>query len=193
MASIHPALLPANTDIPVTPGPHTEGQSAYFDPQSEIPSTTSSPQQAYKRSSGSHWNANSYTGHPESKHRRPSSPSEAAAGARSGEELLRRLSLNGQRPQNSDKPESDPRVTHPSLNLSGNVISATFAVPYKISYASGCEWVSATSTPFARVSTLTVHRNWHHVVAHLLCLTLFLISRPPSLRGTTLSSVGQAR
>lgn len=42
----------------------------------------------------------------------------------SPEEVLRRLSLQGQR----TKPkEVDPRESHPSLNLSGSVISASFS------------------------------------------------------------------
>ncbi|WPH00329.1 trehalose-phosphatase-like protein [Acrodontium crateriforme] len=72
--------------------------------------------------------------------RRPSSPREAAKGARSGEELLRRLSLAQPNPDAVDEEELDPRQAHKNLHLSGHVISATFTVPYKLSYRPGSDW-----------------------------------------------------
>src|SRR5215469_9791532 len=58
----------------------------------------------------------------------PQSPSEASASAKTGRELLRRLSLQ-------DRADLDPRAVHPSLNLSGSIISATFCVPYDVGFA----------------------------------------------------------
>lgn len=78
--------------------------------------------------------------------RAPSSASEAANGARSAEELLRRLSLTGI----DTSPQLDlidPHSAHPSLGLSGNVISATFAVPYKVGYTTTGEWVRSLVPP----------------------------------------------
>lgn len=72
-----------------------------------------------------------------------SGASEAAAGAWNGEELLRRLSLTGQSSR-IDAELIDPRNAHPSLGLSGNVISASFCVPYKVGYTTTGEWVGWT-------------------------------------------------
>lgn len=71
-----------------------------------------------------------------------STPTDGIGGTRSGEELLRRLSLHDPLAVEPDPKEADPRVAHPNLNLSGHVISATFTVPYKIGFASGKDWVS---------------------------------------------------
>ena len=78
--------------------------------------------------------------------RRPSSPAEAVAGARSPEEVLRRLSLASQSSKYPAIATFDPRTAYPGLELSGNVISATFCVPYKIDYGSAGEWVCLHST-----------------------------------------------
>lgn len=82
------------------------------------------------------------------------SPATAADGARSGEDLLRRLSLSA--PPKPNFEDADPRTAHPGLTLSGNVISAAFCVPYKIGYTSNGEWVGLTCV--GRSSTvLTPH------------------------------------
>lgn len=60
-------------------------------------------------------------------------------GKASGEEILRRLSLTDERPKVSSRTKS--RKGYPGLELSGNIISATFCVPYKIDYGSGGDWV----------------------------------------------------
>lgn len=91
------------------------------------------------------WNANYIAPTTPSKARRPSSPSEAAAGATSPKDILRRLSLASQGTQQSEATGVDPREAHPQLGLSGNVISATFCVPYKINYASSGGWVCVPS------------------------------------------------
>lgn len=74
----------------------------------------------------------------------PRGAHQAATGARTGEDLLRRLSLTG----SQSKPDLggiDPRTAHPGLGLSGNILSATFAVPYKVGYTASGEWVSSTA------------------------------------------------
>ena len=50
----------------------------------------------------------------------------------------------GQHSQDADVVEIDPRTAHPGLHLSGNVISATFTIPYKIGYNAGADWVGTT-------------------------------------------------
>jgi trehalose 6-phosphate synthase/phosphatase len=85
----------------------------------------------------------------------PITPAEAAKDARSGNELLRRLSLR-------DTPkvlEADLRQQHPGLRLSGRIISAAFCIPYKVYYRPGSQWVSLYLFPglLPRLSTGGVH------------------------------------
>lgn len=130
------------TSVPVTPGVHDAGHSAYFQTDGDAKSTNTElhfdPEQAPR---GPHWNANAYFPPPQDDDNATTSPSEVAAGARSGEELLRRLSLIGDPNRKPDLADVDPRAAHPSLNLSGGIISATFCVPYSIGYTPGFEWV----------------------------------------------------
>ena len=70
----------------------------------------------------------------------PSSPAEAAKNARSGKDLLRRLSLVGV--ASPVLPEVDPREQHPGLRLSGRIISAALCIPYRVYRHSGLDWVS---------------------------------------------------
>lgn len=91
--------------------------------------------------SGPSWNANTIPNEPIS----PTGPgatssTKAAAGARSPEELLKRLSIRHGGDGKSNLVELDPREVHPNLNLSGSVISAAFCVPYKIGYVEGADW-----------------------------------------------------
>lgn len=124
--------------VHATPGNH---DSANVDSSSGSHGN-SSPLQNLKQSVGSspHWNANYIPPGKSTEGRRTSSPTELASGARQ-EELLRRLSLAGQRPKFPEVADYDPRTAHPELNLSGNVISATFCVPFKIDYGRSGEWV----------------------------------------------------
>lgn len=71
----------------------------------------------------------------------PVSPSEAAKGASSGRELLRRLSLMGSKvaPSTMTRPEE-----HADLRLSGRIISAAFCIPYKLRFRTGLKWVCPT-------------------------------------------------
>jgi trehalose 6-phosphate synthase/phosphatase len=121
--SVHPGLHPSVTDIPVTPGIHL--------------STYASD------SSGAV--AQSYFAHDVQKLRDQlaQSPSEAAAGAKSGHDILRRMSLSGHQRQVS-LTDVDPRAANLSLSLSGSVISATFCIPHSLQYRKGRDWVSLT-------------------------------------------------
>lgn len=160
--SVNPALHESNTSIPVTP--MVENWAAVDRPQG----TTAGNAERMRNTTGPAWGANSpapVAVDPPSQ-QRPSSPSEAAAGARSPEEVLRRLSLRDARP---DVHENDPRKTHPSLNLSGHVISATFCVPYKVGYCPDAEWEltsrRGTSALFDSFSYLSgPDSSWSHTL-----------------------------
>lgn len=74
----------------------------------------------------------------------PATPAQAAKDAKTGPELLRRLSLRGTPPVL----EAHPREQYPSLNLSGRIISAAFCIPYKVHLRNGQDWVrDLLSTP----------------------------------------------
>jgi hypothetical protein len=75
------------------------------------------------------------------------SPSAAAAGARSGRELLRRMSLAGTQRQTIDNFNIDPLSAYPTLGLSGNIISAVFCMPNVLVYnGKDQDWVRHTSS-----------------------------------------------
>jgi trehalose 6-phosphate synthase/phosphatase len=120
-----------------------------------------------KVSPGPSWNPNSYF-EPKADDR-ASSPTEAAAGARSGEELLRRLSLIPDPTFRHDLADVDPRAAHPGLNLSGRIISATFVIPYNLGYAAGNDWElngrQGTSALFDSFSYLaSASSPWNHTL-----------------------------
>lgn len=101
--------------------------------------------------------------------------------------------------QNDDKKDladKDPRAAHPSLNLSGRVISATFAVPYKLGYSPGKDWHleqrSGTSALFESFSYLSSESSqWNHT---LVGWTGEINEVAPSVNDSTtsLASSGQA-
>ena len=75
----------------------------------------------------------------ETARRTPETAIEAARGARSGAELLRRISL-----VDSTHPDAsvwDPRAAHPGLQLTGRIISAAFCIPYKLGFHPEADWV----------------------------------------------------
>lgn len=134
----HPALHPSVTRVPVTPGVHLHGHSAYIDPRDGQNKSDNSTQKADKPDN-QQAQSNSYFAPRDDG--QVSSPTEVAAGARTGEELLRRLSLTPNPVQKPDLADVDPRAAHPGLSLSGRIISATFCLPYNIEFAPGPEWV----------------------------------------------------
>lgn len=71
----------------------------------------------------------------------PMSPVDAASGATSGSELLRRLSLTGGAHLTPATPVIDPRKDHPGLQLTGRIISASLCIPYKAALQAGSDWV----------------------------------------------------
>jgi trehalose 6-phosphate synthase/phosphatase len=142
--SSHPALHPSITSVPVTPGVHLTGHSAYIEPR-QGPQISKLPFNPNTATPGPQWNANSYF--PPKHEPRPESSTEVATGAKTGEELLRRLSLIGDTTGKHDLADVDPRAAHPALNLSGGVISVTFCVPYQFGFSPGLDWVRGKRKP----------------------------------------------
>ncbi|KAI9696637.1 MAG: threalose-6-phosphate phosphatase [Bogoriella megaspora] len=165
--SIHPALREDVTRIPVTPGVLPEGQSAYTEPRRpNTASSLGSPFDPTGATPGPPWSARSFASRDDG---RPRSPTEAAAGARSGEELLRRLSLTGASRQARDLVDVDPRAAYEGLNLSGNIITATFCIPYSLGYSPGGDWEigsrRGTSALFNSFSYLdSLESPWNHTL-----------------------------
>lgn len=114
------AYVKSATATPVTvpdEKPSEPVEASYF---SSVPGTATTTKDAYIKS--------------------PISPAEAASGAASGPELLRRLSLVGA--TSPDSPVvTDPRSAHPGLHLSGRIISAAFCIPYRLSFSPESDWV----------------------------------------------------
>lgn len=125
--SIHPGLRPSLINVPVTPGIHLGEYNSE-------PRGSDEP---------------SYFVHDIHKLRETmaQSPSDAAAGATSNHEILRRMSLNAGQQRRDSLADIDPRAANPSLNLSGGVISATFCIPHSLKYRKGADWVSWSSVP----------------------------------------------
>lgn len=75
----------------------------------------------------------------------PTSPEGVAdAASMSGHDILRRMSRSSRGRRES---LSDLRAAHPSLPLSGNVISATFNMPHSLKYRKGADWVRSPLLP----------------------------------------------
>jgi trehalose 6-phosphate synthase/phosphatase len=113
-------------EVPVTPGVHEDGSSAYFE----------SPAGAGQSSGGIRSDHTSI------------GSSSSIVGARNPADLLRRLSLSVGA-SDSEKPDpapADPLSAHPTLGLTGNLISAAFTTPYVLGFRGpGAEWVISTS------------------------------------------------
>lgn len=97
----------------------------------------------------------------------PSSPVEIAKGARSGRELLRRLSLVDS--YGTESMDIDPRTAHPGLRLSGNIISATFAIPFQLAHDPKGGWDltsrRGTSALFDSFAHLASDKTpWNHTL-----------------------------
>lgn len=128
-----PAQVPDDQPNPVLVGPGLKAlkNDAYTQATNATPSLEKTSSEA-----PSYFNnlprANAVTADPsETK----SEPVQTAERASSGIDLLRRLSLT------AESPETDPRLEHPGLRLSGRLISAAFCIPYKLSFRSGSDWV----------------------------------------------------
>ena len=96
----------------------------------------------------------------------PVSPVHVAKGAKSGQDLLRELSLVYSR--DAEALDVDPRTAYPGLRLSGNIISATFCIPYQLAHGGDGDWslssrrgTSALFDSFAHLSNKTL---WNHTL-----------------------------
>ncbi|KAI9746004.1 MAG: threalose-6-phosphate phosphatase [Claussenomyces sp. TS43310] len=146
--SVHPGLRPAVTQVPVTPDVSIASDSLR----------------------GASGGSASYFSHNAGKLRQhtASSPPEAAAGAKSHQDLLRRMSLTKGQVQ-EPVPEVDPRAANPSLSLSGSVISATFCIPHSLQHRNGVDWElkqrRGTSALFDSFSYLSSDKTpWNHTL-----------------------------
>jgi trehalose 6-phosphate synthase/phosphatase len=162
--SEHPALHSSITSVPVTPGfglneekppVREQNNNLPFNPE------TASP--------GPSWGKNGSYFPKQNGEDRAGSPNEQAAGARTGEELLKRLSVSSESTKKHDLADVDPRAAHPGLNLSGKLISATFAVPYNLNYSKGNDWEMdprhGTSALFDSFSYLASSSSpWNHTL-----------------------------
>jgi trehalose 6-phosphate synthase/phosphatase len=122
----HPGLRSSLVNVPVTPGIHLgEYETSGSSGGGSRPTT-------------------SYFHHDISKLRETmaQSPAEAATGAKSHRDILRRMSLTGSKQRRESLSEIDPRAENPTLGLSGGIISATFCIPHSLQYRKGQDWVS---------------------------------------------------
>ncbi|ETS75603.1 hypothetical protein PFICI_12547 [Pestalotiopsis fici W106-1] len=151
------------TSIPVTPGIHLSTYHALSNnhsrAQSESPNYFSrNPEQADRRPRKIPEATDSEI--------RASSPTEASKGTMSGQEVLRRMSLSSRGRRESI---GDIKAAVPDLALTGNIISATFTLPYSLKYRTGGDWElgsrrgqSALFDSFAHLSS--DEAPWNHTV-----------------------------
>jgi trehalose 6-phosphate synthase/phosphatase len=136
----------ASKAVPVTPGVHTAGHSAYFEAKREAGEADQQHVHYDDVSPGPNWNANTYHA-PKNEEASDASPGLAATDAKSAEEAIRKLNMAGSADAaKKDLTDVDPRAAHPGLGLSGHIISATFVVPYSIGFAPDKEWVSLSNS-----------------------------------------------
>lgn len=166
--SEHPALHPSITNVPVTPGVHLTGKSAYIDPE-DLENGNELPFDPEKATPGPSWSANSYFADQQQVADKAGGSTEAAAGAQSEDEVVEKLKEIPDPATKHDLADVDPRAAHPGLNLSGRIISATFAVPYDIGYSQGNDWEldprRGTSALFDSFSYLASSSSpWNHTL-----------------------------
>jgi trehalose 6-phosphate synthase/phosphatase len=168
--SEHPALHPSITNVPVTPGVHLTGKSAYFDP-SETEGDNQLPFDPDKASPGPSWSANSYFADKQVADKAAGTPTatEAAVDAKPEDEPLQKLNIIPDAETKHDLADVDPRAAHPKLSLSGRIISATFAIPYNVGYSKGNDWEleprRGTSALFDSFSYLASSSSpWNHTL-----------------------------
>ncbi|KAJ9328331.1 CAZyme family GT20 [Paecilomyces variotii] len=133
-----PGKLPDGQPEPVIVGPglKTLGEDAYRKASTATPSM--SVDKVDQPSSDGPSYFDKVQSSKETAAKSPSTPAEAMEGARSGPELLRRLSLVGE--STPKTPGTDLRAAHPGLKLTGRIINAAFCIPYKLGFRSGADW-----------------------------------------------------
>jgi len=160
--SDHPALHPSITNVPVTPGVHLGGTSAYIDP-SAANSDNNLPFDPEKVSPGPSWSANSYF------YSKNGSASKAGGTVEDVAEGDKKRSSAKEGTPEAELIDRDPRAAYPTLNLSGHIISANFNVPYNLTFAPGLDWElkprSGTSALFDSFSYLASSASpWNHTL-----------------------------
>ncbi|KAM3072154.1 hypothetical protein ACMFMF_007547 [Clarireedia jacksonii] len=145
----NPILSAAHSNIPVTPGIHLGAYTEELPPETE---TESYFTEGFKR-------FNSMA----------QSPSEAASGAKSNQEVLRRMSLSSGRERQDSLSDIDPRAAHPSLGLTGGIISATFCIQHSLQYRKGADWTwsqrHGSSAQFDSFKYLASDKSpWNHTL-----------------------------
>jgi trehalose 6-phosphate synthase/phosphatase len=164
--SAHPALHPDVTKVPVTPGVHLSGKTAYFD-EGDAKDDSKLPFDPETATPGPSWSANSYFANQQ--RTEAGTPTEKTTGARTDEELRSKSSDVPDPASKHDLADVDPRAAYPGLNLSGRIISATFAIPYSIGYSKGNDWEldprRGTSALFDSFSYLASSSSpWNHTL-----------------------------
>jgi trehalose 6-phosphate synthase/phosphatase len=172
----NPALHPTVSDNAVTPVVSVPGAAAY------------------EHREATQWNTNSYFAPKLADTVITAEPAEmddpvatAAKGARTPAELLRRMSLIGH--SRSDSFDFDPRDQYPNLDLSGNVISATFCIPYKVGFAANGEWDlqsrRGTSALFDSFTYLSSPKTpWKHTLVGWTGEVQPLLEPPPQAKAS---------
>ncbi|KAM0132086.1 hypothetical protein ACHAP3_006522 [Botrytis cinerea] len=149
----HPALSPSITNIPVTPGGYL---GAYEKIEAEDKSLEIDEQNYFTQG----FNQSSIMA---------KSPSDAETGTLSNQEVLRRMSLAPGRERQNSLSDLDPRAAHPSLNLTGGIISATFCIQQSLMYRKGSDWTWSQrhggSSQFDSFRYLASEKSpWHHTL-----------------------------
>lgn len=164
--SEHPALHPDITSVPVTPGVHLTGKSAYFE-ESGTEKQTQLPFDPENVTPGPSWSANSYFANEQ--HPGPGTSTEATEKTKSQDNQKTKPDNTANTTGKHDLVDVDPRSAHPGLSLSGRIISATFAIPYNIGFSPGNDWElnprRGTSALFDSFSYLASSSSpWNHIL-----------------------------
>lgn len=126
-------LKPSITDVPVTPG---IGVQTYESENDDTPAGAQPDHEYFSKKDVDHALAAS----PKPVDKNQPAQVQIEAGANAGKDFLNRLGRTAMGSRQESL--SDIRAKYPSLSLSGNIISATFTVPYGLRYRKGADWVS---------------------------------------------------
>ncbi|KAE8144874.1 putative alpha,alpha-trehalose-phosphate synthase subunit Tps2 [Aspergillus avenaceus] len=160
-----PANIPSNQPDPILVGPGV-GEEAYTKASTVTPVPGIEQQRTCFSNGQSRFPQLSDGAEPaEFSDATLSTPAQAVKNARSGLELLRRLSLR-EMPQVL---EADLRQQHPGLHLSGRIISAAFCIPYKVYHRADANWElkprAGTSALFDSLAYLgSDETSWSHTL-----------------------------
>ncbi|ORY60815.1 trehalose-phosphatase [Pseudomassariella vexata] len=158
------------TNIPVTPGIHL----ATYDPETNPGEPKRQSPSYFTRDPASHRSPRALCVKSPSElgdlneNRSASSPTQAMTGAMSHQDVLRRMSLSS-KGRGRRESLSDIQAAVPDLALSGNIISATFTLPYSLKYRPAGEWDLGSrrgqSALFDAFSYLSSDETpWNHTV-----------------------------